>query len=746
MRARMLAAATAAALTLTASAEAAVNYTTGPEVNTNPSGSCFSTFFKSAFTKQDGVDPKVGELFYVSLTATFVDSFDCAADFVSSALTLPAGVTPAITADTPMICRRYGPNGSTTVFDSRAQANCPTSLALSGGSYSVRPKSSPVFPDIGGSGGSYWTLGYPLREAQKYTSLQLLVPVKASQALTNASVSHFSCAVSTGCLTSSVAGLTVGVTTGGNGGGGGTGGDGGGGTGAATATTSLAGDLSVGAVGAALPISIASTQPFKILTDISTSSTLNGDVYASGQPCGFPAGLVWSEGGNPFAVDGAFTWLLGAGYDPAASPCFLSPNTLYYYRACALNSAGSLVVTDSCRDSTFRTSAVAISFDAPLDTPAGRPRSDQLIVAAKILGGHFASANVELQAAARGSNDFGRATGTVAQSVTQSVEDVTLPAQTLTGAPNNGSPFSFQPWRVYRLRACTTGACSPGRDVLAGGMYDDQDASGIGQTTATLSAVPAPPWPAGSLTFRLGSAAPASGNGKDLALVATVALPANATATASSTITGLTGLAPATTYFWSACFDHDDPFGVTGPEDCSAVRSFTTASVPAAEMPASSTEPAGTGTGEASGGTVTPGTGTGTALPGTSAVTGGTVGAAPTPEQIGKAAGGGALQTARTPGVKGLTVTLPKTLRIKKAKRRLLVGMLVREAGNVELQLRKGVKRRARARFTVGAPGKLGFSLKLPKGLKPGRYSVSIAFTPKGTTKTGRVSVPLRLR
>jgi hypothetical protein len=42
--------------------------------------------------------------------------------------------------------------------------------------------------------------------------------------------------------------------------------------------------------------------------------------------------------------------------------------------------------------------------------------------------------------------------------------------------------------------------------------------------------------------------------------------PVNATAT---------GLAPATTYYWAACFDN--PVGSAGIEDCSPVRTFTTA-------------------------------------------------------------------------------------------------------------------------------------------------------------------------
>jgi hypothetical protein len=177
-------------LALAGSAQGAVTYTTGAEVFTPASGACSSTFVRGAFTKQDGANPKVGELFYVSLTATFIDSFDCAAEFVSSALTLPAGVTPAITADTPMLCRRYGANSSgQTVFDQRAQTNCPTSLAAAAdGSYSLRPKSNPIAPDVGGAGGSYWTLGYPLRENQNYRNLQLLVPVRATQVVSNSSV------------------------------------------------------------------------------------------------------------------------------------------------------------------------------------------------------------------------------------------------------------------------------------------------------------------------------------------------------------------------------------------------------------------------------------------------------------------------------------------------------------------------------------------------------------------------------
>ena len=92
-------------LTIPASADAATGYRTGQEVNTPPSGSCFSTFFSGAYTLQDGGDPRVGDVFYVSLDATFIDSFDCAADFISSALTLPSGVAPSISATAPVICR-----------------------------------------------------------------------------------------------------------------------------------------------------------------------------------------------------------------------------------------------------------------------------------------------------------------------------------------------------------------------------------------------------------------------------------------------------------------------------------------------------------------------------------------------------------------------------------------------------------------------------------------------------------------
>ena len=583
---------------LPASAGAATGYRTGAEVNTPPSGSCFSTFFKGSYTLQDGSDPRVGDVFYVSLSATFIDSFDCAADFVASALTLPSGVAPSISATSPVICRRYARNGAQVLFDDRAGRNCPGALAQTADGWSLRPRANPIAPDVGGGAGSYWTLGYPLRENQTYPNLQMLVPVVATRTMSGEALSFLSCAVSTGCVRHGVA-LTVQAAA----------------PGGSHPSIRLPADVRVSAVGAEMPLSInaAPAQKYKYVTDLSTSATTSSGVYTGNRPCGAASAALWS---NTATADGTFqgdtAWLWGRGgeFEDSATSCFLAPDTVHYYRACPTNAAGSALV-GVCAESSFRTGIVSTTFQAPQDTPAGRPRSDQMTIASKVIGGH-PSGSVQVMARPRGSGGFAFATrvggATATQSVGQGTADVALAAQTLAGY---GSSM-FAPWAAYDMRTCYTNVCGTARTVVAGGVYEDVEATDVTASSVTLRGRPSAPWPSGALSFRLGTADPGAELGRDLPAAATAGLAANSSTTAGATTRTLTGLTPATQYWWSVCFDNTAP-SQPGVEDCSTVRTFTTAAaappppgggetgVPVDGSPADRT-PAGAGTGTSAGG------------------------------------------------------------------------------------------------------------------------------------------------
>ena len=131
------------------------------------------------------------------------------------------------------------------------------------------------------------------------------------------------------------------------------------------------------------------------------------------------------------------------------------------------------------------------------------------------------------------------------------------------------------------------------------------DAADIGPTSVTLAGQASAPSPAGDMRFLVGTTGPGDGDvrgvlteRKSTPIAARSALGAPVTATVD-------GLAPATTYYWAACFDN--PAGA-GVEDCSTARSFTTASAPPPPPADPGTGGTGGDTSGGSGATTQPGT------------------------------------------------------------------------------------------------------------------------------------------
>jgi hypothetical protein len=119
------------ALAVAAPAHAAVTLKVGQQ-QTTAGIVCFPELVTPAYSQQSpGVEPRVGDVFYLSVRVDFTSSFDCAADFVTELVTLPPNVQPAISQYASPICRRFGRNATGgTVYDARAVTNCPTSIAF----------------------------------------------------------------------------------------------------------------------------------------------------------------------------------------------------------------------------------------------------------------------------------------------------------------------------------------------------------------------------------------------------------------------------------------------------------------------------------------------------------------------------------------------------------------------------------------------------------------------------------------
>lgn len=121
--------------------------------------------------------------------------------------------------------------------------------------------------------------------------------------------------------------------------------------------------------------------------------------------------------------------------------------------------------------------------------------------------------------------------------------------------------------------------------------------------------------------------------------------------------------------------------------------------------------------------------------------TGGAVTPAPTAQQVSQSAGGGGTQAAT---IAGLDVLAPRKVRLAKSTKRLALALTAEGPGTVAIALVRGGRVIAQGATAIRAPGTVGFKLKLPRGLKAGRYQLKVAFTasgaPKASTKTIRLT------
>src|SRR3712207_206595 len=134
LRIWLVVAAAAVVLAGAGPARADLGYKTGPEINT-AQGNCFPLRAWASYTQQKNAgvatEPRVDDVFYISVDYSFFQTFDCAADFVSAEVTLPNGVTPVGTAKP--ICRRIGGQGPNYVYDPRATQVCPDAVSFDAG-------------------------------------------------------------------------------------------------------------------------------------------------------------------------------------------------------------------------------------------------------------------------------------------------------------------------------------------------------------------------------------------------------------------------------------------------------------------------------------------------------------------------------------------------------------------------------------------------------------------------------------
>jgi hypothetical protein len=97
-------------------------------------------------------------------------------------------------------------------------------------------------------------------------------------------------------------------------------------------------------------------------------------------------------------------------------------------------------------------------------------------------------------------------------------------------------------------------------------------------------------------------------------------------------------------------------------------------------------------------------------------------------------------------GVKigSVTVVVPKRARLGKAKQ-LVLNTRTDQAGALTLRLVRGKKVYSRVSARL-APGDSKHRLRLPRGLKPGTYTVKIAFKPSGASWSASGSAKIVLK
>ena len=551
------------------SAQAQVSYKTGAEINT-AQGNCFPLRAWASYSQQNSAEPRVDDVFYISVYYSFFQTFDCAADFVSAQLTLPSGVQAA--SDVPPVCRRWGGSGNNLVYDPRATNACPVAGALSGSTFSVPPRPGSPSPDFPGSG--RWFIGQVApQESVLYHSLEFLIPVRATTTMTNQPIGLLVCSVGTSCANG---GVNLSVTP------------------APVAAdpprVSLAGNVEVSAIGARIPFSVNSpetTQEWGLKEDISTNSN-----FVGGRPCGLTGPLIHPQDTTQAFVGDMENEIVYGDFEATANntttPCRLAPGTLYHVRLCTIFFTGggpSNHQEKDCKTTSFRTGAVQTRFKLPEQTAADLPGNNSIVVRDHQIVGPRPGGVIDLRYKLKDS-------GTWFVGPTQTF------AQSLTGStPTTRTVGGLNQWRIYNLVSCyaVTGGsqfcADPPIEVTTGFATAPTDATSVGETSAVLSGQASAPSPAGTMRFLLGTSNPGAGDVRTLLTERGSTNVAARSAAGEPVTAAVGGLAPGTQYWWSACFDN--PAG-TGIEDCSPVRTFTTAgAAPQPPAPGGGTTPGG---------------------------------------------------------------------------------------------------------------------------------------------------------
>jgi PKD repeat protein len=155
--------------------------------------------------------------------------------------------------------------------------------------------------------------------------------------------------------------------------------------------------------------------------------------------------------------------------------------------------------------------------------------------------------------------------------------------------------------------------------------------------------------------------------------------------------------------------------------------------------PAPTTGGGTTGGGTTGGGTTGGGTTGGTASTGSS--TGGSATTTPTAIQISQSSGGGGTQST---GVGSLGVLAPRSIGL--SHKTLPLALTAQSAGRARFALVRGGRIVATGTLVITGPGTVGFKLKLPKGLRPGKYKLQVTFVATGQTKGITKSLSLTVK
>ena len=159
-----------------------------------------------------------------------------------------------------------------------------------------------------------------------------------------------------------------------------------------------------------------------------------------------------------------------------------------------------------------------------------------------------------------------------------------------------------------------------------------------------------------------------------------------------------------------------------------ATQTITVTSPPPVVPPGSGATPGGTGGTSGAGAAGTP-AGSGTAG------SGGTVTPPPSAAQITQLVGGSGVAGATQRGsAGGLDVLTASKVKLTKKLKALPLALTAASAGRATFALVIGGRIVSQAGLDVTSPGSIGFRLKVPAALRPGRYRLKISFTPKGAS------------